>query len=140
MAHEAPPAIEPAPSSESVARMELLLSVILRAGVIVSFLVITIGTVVSFVQHPDYAGDNESLHRLVSPSAAYPTTLKEVVIDAFRGRGPGLIMLGVLLLLATPVVRVAASAVMFAAQRERSFVVITLAVLVLLVGALWLGN
>jgi uncharacterized membrane protein len=121
-------------------RVELLLSVILRAGVIVSFIVIVAGTVLAFARQDEYASMPEALRRLTEPGAAYPRTLRAIVSEAFRGRGPALIMLGLLLLVATPVIRVAASVVVFAIQRDRAFVLLTLIVLVLLLTALWLGR
>ena len=67
-----------------------------------------------------------------------------VVRFAFAGRpsqglGRGLIQLGVLLLIATPVARVAFSVYVFARQRDRLYIVVTLAVLVLLLLSLFAG-
>jgi uncharacterized membrane protein len=47
-------------------------------------------------------------------------------------KGEGLIQLGLLLLIATPVARVAFSVVAFAIQRDRLYVVLTLTVLAIL--------
>jgi uncharacterized membrane protein len=121
-------------------RVELLLSVILRTGVIVSFIVIVAGTVLAFARQNEYASTPEALRHLTEPGAAYPRTLGAIFADAFRGRGQALIMLGLLLLIATPVIRVAASVAVFALQRDRAFVMLTLIVLVLLLAALWLGR
>ena len=49
--------------------------------------------------------------------------------DAFFGDGLGIMQLGLLLLIATPVARVAFSLFAFAIQRDRLYVVVTLAVL-----------
>jgi uncharacterized membrane protein len=46
------------------------------------------------------------------------------------------IQLGLLLLIATPIARVALSVLAFAAQRDRTYVVITLVVLAVLIGSL----
>jgi uncharacterized membrane protein len=48
-------------------------------------------------------------------------------------------MLGILLLIATPVVRVAISVVLFAVQRDRRYVLITAVVLALLLTSLMSG-
>jgi len=48
-------------------------------------------------------------------------------------------MLGVLLLIATPVLRVAVSVIGFAIGHDRRFVVITLAVLAVLIGSFAVG-
>ena len=55
--------------------------------------------------------------------------VKGVWIDAFSGDGPGIMQLGLLLLIATPVVRVAFSVVAFAIQRDGLYLAVTLAVL-----------
>ena len=54
---------------------------------------------------------------------------------AFGGRGQGLIQLGALLLIATPIARVAFSVYVFARQRDRLYIVVTLIVLILLLGS-----
>ena len=59
-------------------------------------------------------------------------TLRDVV--ALRGRG--IMQLGLLLLIATPVARVALTAVAFAFERDRTYVLIALLVLVLLLKSL----
>jgi len=51
------------------------------------------------------------------------------VRESLRWRGTGLIQLGLLLLLATPVARVAFSVVAFLLQRDRLYVLVTLIVL-----------
>jgi uncharacterized membrane protein len=48
-------------------------------------------------------------------------------------------MLGLLLLIATPVLRVAVSAIGFALEHDKRFVVITLVVLAVLVGSFAVG-
>jgi uncharacterized membrane protein len=121
-------------------RVELFLSLILRTGVIVSFIVIVAGTALAFARQNEYAATPEALRHLTEPGAAYPRTLRAIVSESAQFRGPALIMLGLLLLVATPVIRVAASVVVFALQRDRVFVALTLIVLVLLLTALWLGR
>jgi uncharacterized membrane protein len=54
-------------------------------------------------------------------------------------RGRSIIQFGLLLLIATPVARVLISAVAFALQRDRTYVLITLAVLGVLLLSLWGG-
>jgi uncharacterized membrane protein len=55
-----------------------------------------------------------------------------IVGAAWTGRARGIIQLGLLLLIATPVTRVVLSVGMFALQRDRRYVVITLVVLAVL--------
>jgi uncharacterized membrane protein len=60
-----------------------------------------------------------------------------VVGGAIHGHAAAWVQLGLLLLIATPVVRVAYSVVAFALQRDRTYVVITLIVLAVLLYGLW---
>ena len=101
---------------------------LLRVGVTLSAAVVLFGACVYLVRHghemPHYrafAGTPEDLRSV-------PGVWKNVL--AFKGRG--LIQLGLLLLIATPVARVAFSVVAFAIQRDRLYVVATLIVLAIL--------
>jgi len=62
------------------------------------------------------------------------------VRDALTLRGRGIIQLGLLLLIATPVARVAFSVAAFALQRDRLYVVVTLVVLAILLYSLTSGQ
>lgn len=59
-------------------------------------------------------------------------TIKGIISDVTRFGGRGLIQFGLLLLIATPIARVAFSVIGFARQRDWLYVLITLAVLFLL--------
>src|SRR4051794_18621622 len=97
---------------------------LLRAGVVAAAAVVLLGAVVSLARH----GGEE----LPDRSTFRPDELRSVgaVLDAARaGRGRGIIQLGLLLLIATPVVRVALSAFAFLRQRDALYVALTLVVL-----------
>jgi uncharacterized membrane protein len=59
--------------------------------------------------------------------------------EALALSGRGIIQLGLLLLIATPVARVAFSVAAFAVQRDRLYVVVTLIVLAILLSSLTIG-
>jgi len=63
-------------------------------------------------------------------------TLSGIVKDALAFRGRGLIQLGLLLLIATPLARVAFSVVAFALEGDRLYVGVALIVLTVLVYSL----
>jgi uncharacterized membrane protein len=63
-----------------------------------------------------------------------------ILREAFHGRGRGIIQLGLLLLIATPVARVAFSVVGFALERDRIYVGVTLIVLAVLMYSLLTGQ
>jgi uncharacterized membrane protein len=72
-------------------------------------------------EHPDY--------RLFRGEPAALRDIGGIVRESLKWRGTGLIQLGLLVLLATPVARVAFSVVAFLLQRDRLYVVVTLIVL-----------
>jgi uncharacterized membrane protein len=59
-------------------------------------------------------------------------TIPGIIQSVLNGRGRGLIQLGLLLLIATPIVRVFLSIVGFAIERDRMYVVFTVIVLMVL--------
>jgi len=109
---------------------------LLRAGVTLSSAVVLFGLCVYLARHShempqyrDFVGAPRDLRSV-------PGVWKNVL--AFKGRG--LIQLGLLLLIATPVARVAFSVVAFAIQRDRLYVVLTLLVLAILTYSLAGGH
>lgn len=117
---------------------ELLISALLRSGVLSSVVLVVLGTVLSFLRHPDYLSSQEALERLTAPEHL-PRTLGEVFSGAAEVHGQPLVMLGLLVLMATPVMRVALSLVLFQRQGDRTFVRLTAVVLTLLGVAFLLG-
>lgn len=63
-------------------------------------------------------------------------TLSGIISDVLALRRPGLIQFGLLLLIATPIVRVIFSVLAFAKQGDRLYVTITLIVLAILLWSL----
>jgi len=119
--------------------IENLISMTLRTGVLLSIAVILVGVTFTFIHHPAYFTSRPALGELIDAQENFTSSIG----DVFRGvallRGQAIVMLGILLLIATPVVRVAISIILFAVQRDRRFVVITSAVLVLLLISLVTG-
>src|SRR3984893_487133 len=96
---------------------------ILQVGVLLSAGIITIGMLLL----PTRPG-GLSIHRLLN----FPLTLSQVGAGLLIVRPQAIIVLGLLVLIATPVVRVAVSIVAFALERDRTYVVITSLVLAIL--------
>ena len=59
-----------------------------------------------------------------------------MIRSVLKGRGRGLIQLGLLMLISTPIARVAFSIVGFAMERDRMYVTFTLVVLLILLYSL----
>lgn len=128
------------PETTPIHAAEIWISNILRVGVWISLLLIVVGTVTTFAHHPDYRSSSDDLARLTNPGDAVPHHLSDVSDGLKDFRGRAIIELGLITLIATPVVRVATSVFVFIAMRDRRFVIITLAVLTLLLLSFWLGR
>jgi uncharacterized membrane protein len=128
------------PDSDSARKVELVISALLRAGVVTSLMIVLAGTALTFVHHPEYAGSRRELARLTGPGAEFPHSIPAVIRGIEHRQGRALVTAGLLLLIATPVLRVAVSTIAFAYQRDRTFVVITSIVLTLLMASFILGK
>src|SRR5581483_12304982 len=120
--------------------VDIAISWLLRSGVMISITVVAVGIVVSFTHHPEYFTSRPQLGQLTSAGAHFPHTLSEVVAGIRRGQGQALVMAGLLLLIATPIARVAFSIVVFAIEHDRLYVVITTVVLIVLMISFVLGR
>ena len=112
--------------------IERLLARLLQAGVLLSTMLVLAGGIVYLLHHGDaipqysrFTGEPEEL-----------SSVTGIVRAASRGEGRGLIQLGLLVLIATPVLRVAGSLLAFAALKDRTYVVLTSVVLLLLASSL----
>jgi uncharacterized membrane protein len=123
-----------------VERIELLISRLLLWGVLSSFVLIVAGTTVTFIHHPHYLHSPELLHPLVDPGASVLHTVRDVGHGLMHFDGDAIVAVGLLLLILTPVMRVAVSIVAFLHQRDMAFVVITSVVLALLLISFALGK
>ena len=135
-----PPSAPALPNPGRVHDFELWISTILRAGVILCLVLLGVGTILTFIHHPDYQHQADSLKHLTAPGAAFPRTLHELKVALLAGRGQGFSTLGLLVLIATTILRVAVSALAFLFERDRPFPLITLSVLALLLASLFLGR
>jgi uncharacterized membrane protein len=113
-------------------RVEAILGNLLRAGVIIAATVVLVGGVFFLIRYgatsPDY--------RTFRGEPANLRSVSGILTDAVNLRSRGLIQLGLLLLVATPVARVVFSVFAFACQRDLTYVVLTLIVLAVLLYSL----
>jgi uncharacterized membrane protein len=130
----------PADRDPNMRRLEMLISRILRLGVIASVTLIVVGMIVTFVQNPDYLSSSAVLDCAVGPGATFPHELDALLASIYQMRGEAIVTLGLLVLLATPMMRVAVSTLTFIQQRDRTYALITAAVLCLLLLSLVLGK
>jgi len=114
-------------------KIEGFIGNLLRAGVMLSALVVVIGGAVYLARH----GFARTNYRSFHSEPVQLRTLTGIVRFAVRGHGQGIIQLGLLLLIATPVARVAFSVWGFAIERDRMYVLFTLIVLAVLLYSLF---
>ncbi len=116
--------------------MNVVISNLLKYGVTVSTLLVAAGVALLFFETPQsFPG---SVQQLVSVSYGKPTLDASTLLAGVVALNPVyLIELGLIVLLATPVARVAASVVMFAAEKDKLYVAVTLFVLLVLLFGLF---
>jgi len=112
--------------------IEQVLGNLLRAGVLFSAFVVSIGAIIYLLRHGHVPVD----YRIFRGEPADLRGLRGIVRDSLAIRGRAIIQFGLLLLIATPVVRVAVSIVGFAKERDGMYVVFTLTVFSILLYSL----
>ena len=113
-------------------RIEQALGNLLRAGVLLSGFVVLCGASIYLVRHWSAVAD----YRVFRSAPSEYRSIGGVVRGAMTLRGRGIIQLGLLLLIATPIARVAFSVWGFAVEHDRMYVGFTLIVLALLLFSL----
>ena len=114
-------------------RIEIVLAHLLRAGVLAAALVVIAGAVLYLDAHARDRVDYHTFH-------AQPEQLRSVhgvVNAAVEGEAAGILQLGLLLLIATPIARVIFSVFAFALEGDRMYVAFTLIVLAVLLYSLF---
>ncbi len=133
-----------------VTRMEEIISDVLRYGVLLSFAVVLAGTLLLFARgDAGYAGlrvrgsgavTRATQYHASTDAARWPTTPGAVVSGVRDGRPYAVIALGLLILIATPVLRVAASVFTFLWEQDRLYAAITAYVLAVLIVSFVIGK
>ena len=113
-------------------RIENVLGNLLRAGVLLSALVVLIGASIYLLGHGRAPVD----YRVFRGEPADLRSVRGIIRDALALRAQGIIQFGLLLLIATPVARVAFSIFGFAEERDRMYVALTVIVFAILLYSL----
>ncbi|MGI8476025.1 MAG: DUF1634 domain-containing protein [Thermomicrobiales bacterium] len=114
-------------------RMELWISYVLRVGVLTSGAIILLGVILFFVKGPG-PGEPRSMTELLD-GGGHPiaTSAREIARGVIHGKAVDVILLGLLVLILTPLSRVAMTLMLFLRLRDWIFVLITATVLTILV-------
>lgn len=127
----------------SIDDIEVIISHLLRWGVLASLILIGTGTILRFLHSGDYGaqgGTASDLQALIRPEATLSFTVPGFIHGLSHGQGQSLIIAGLILLIATPVLRVAISIVTFVIEKDWVFAAITSLVFVLLLCSFYLGK
>lgn len=113
-------------------RVDQLLGNLLRLGVIIATIVAAIGGVLYLARH----GLEPAGHQVFRSEPDELRSVGGILRGALAFHSDAIVQLGLLLLIATPVARVAMSLVAFILQRDRVYIVVTSIVLALLIFSL----
>lgn len=115
--------------------IERLVSVLLRTGVLIAASVVLAGGIYFLLGH----GAEPVKYKTFVGQPSIDRHADQIIRGAFSGRARSIIQLGILLLISTPIARVAVSLVGFAREGNRKYVLITAIVLAVLLYSLITG-
>jgi len=113
-------------------QLENIVGNLLRVGVMLAAVVVFGGGALYLLRHGAISPD----YRVFHGEPADLRSVSGVVTDALSLQGRGIIQLGLLLLIATPIARVVFFVFAFAQQRDRTYVMVTLLVFAVLLYSL----
>ena len=110
-------------------RLEVIISVLLRTGVLLAAAVVLLGGVCFLSRH----GREQPEYHVFHGTSATNRGISNVIHEVGPSNCQAVIQLGIYLLILTPIARVAFSLVGFALERDRTYVVLTSVVLAILI-------
>ena len=110
------------------ADMQAVIGWVLRIGVIVSVSIVIFGGIIYLYRHGSEAPNHKNF--ITQPSFVQLNGILQGIID-FHGRS--IIQAGIILLIATPILRIIFSTISFALEKDRLYVMISLLVLLIIV-------
>jgi uncharacterized membrane protein len=117
-------------------KLDEIMGALLRSGVVLAAAIVFVGGVVYLTRHRVPVTD----YRVFAGEPAELRTISGIFHEALAFHGRGLIQLGLLVLIATPVARVAFSLLAFLYQRDWTYVFVAVLVLGLLLYSLFGGH
>ncbi|MGZ3750149.1 MAG: DUF1634 domain-containing protein [Mucilaginibacter sp.] len=116
--------------------MQGIIGWILRIGVMVSMSVVFIGGVLYVYRHGHSIAD----YHVFKGSPDFIHSAAGIINGVLNFKGQAIIQSGIILLIATPVIRVAFSAVGFIIEKDYLYTTITLIVLLILISSMLSGS
>jgi uncharacterized membrane protein len=108
--------------------MQSLLGLVLRAGVIISMSVVFLGGVIYLYRH----GQSVANYKTFIGTPDFIRHAPGIFYSTFDLKGQAIIQLGIILLIATPILRVIFSAIGFVLEKDYLYVIISLMVLIVI--------
>ncbi len=128
----APASLEPNEAPIIPRTMEIWISIVLRVGVLTAGAVILLGLILSLIPSMD-KGSGVSIHELLDNGGARISVNPSSIFDGLQSFDPiAIIQLGLLILILTPIIRVAMTLVLFLKEADLIFATITGIVLIVL--------
>lgn len=124
------------PTQPGQSRFQNVLGNLLRAGVSLAAAVVLIGGGLYLFRH----GDEPFAYEIFRGEPTDLRSIPGIIHSAWALSGRGIIQLGLLLLIATPVARVMFSVGAFAAEKDWKYVVVTVIVLAVLIYSMLSGG
>lgn len=126
------PPVELEPAAIIPRSMEIWISIVLRVGVMIAGATILVGLILSLIPSMD-KGSGVSIHELLDNGGARISVSPGSIVDGLGAFDPiAIIQLGLLILILTPIVRVAMTLVLFLKEADLIFATITGVVLIVL--------
>lgn len=116
--------------------MQTIIGWILRTGVIVSIAIVIFGGVLYIYRHGGQVADYHTFQNV----PVFVRGIGNIVVNIFNFRGQAIIQFGILMLIATPVMRVVFAAIGFALEKDRLYVFISLLVLFIIFASAFGGH
>ena len=115
--------------------MQVIIGWILRAGVIISMLIVVTGGILFVIRH----GNSIPNYRVFNKVPYFIHNTDGIINGVLNFKGQAIIQLGILLLIATPIIRVAFSAIGFIMEKDYLYTLITLIVLCIILASMLSG-
>ena len=116
--------------------MQMIIGWVLRAGVFLSMAVVFLGGVVYLYRH----GQDTTSYSTFKGVPGFVQTLPAIFNGVMVLKGRAIIQAGIILLIATPVVRVMCSAVGFILEKDHLYTAITFLVLLIILMSMLSGH
>ncbi len=109
--------------------LEMVISKIMRWGVLAAITFTATGGIIFLFRH---SGQTFNHRHYTAVDQSVVTIFRDAITGIFNGNGRSFIMLGIMLLFATPVIRVIFSLIGFILEKDRLYIVITSIVLAII--------